>query len=678
MKRQRKLVLALVFVLALICAFGFGSLALESGDFSYEITEGGSGVRITGYKGDSGSVVIPDILEGRAVTEIGAGAFSSNSVITEVTISSNVVRIQNNAFENCENLKSVVIPASVGAIGQSAFGGCSALESLSISSAATTIGYYSFENCSSLKSVTIPSSKILSGAFRGCKALETINLLDSVQSIGKDAFKDTAWEAAQAPGLLILGKVLYKYTGEEDLVKVPEGATSIADYAFYGLSLSRVVLPAGIYYIGANSFDECPNMNYVSVPSSVIAIGTKAFGYVGGEPKEGFTVYCHEGGIASEWAKNNSFKTEFIDSCEHSFSDWTVIVEPACESEGQRERSCIKCNYSETETLAALGHDFSGYVTVQELTCTQDGIERRTCTRCSKTEDKTTPAPGHKWDTVSVVKEPNCTEEGEEIRTCSVCGATENHKTDPLGHKWIVDDTTDQDGFIVTKEPNCTEKGEKQRTCSVCGVTAVEEIDALGHRADEWTITKDPTPISPGERQGVCVVCGETFTEEIPPVSEPLPDDAEFLTFTPDAEIEFDESKNYVYNIGPGKRVSEVLEQFDYPGHIVVTDFDMNEYATNSVVGTGVCFFLARLNETTGKYDPIDSACAIVRGDVNGDGLITAADARLALRTSANLETLKTPYLLAADTDKSSKIDASDARSILRASGSLEELDQRF
>lgn len=61
-------------------------------------------------------------------------------------------------------------------------------------------------------------------------------------------------------------------------------------------------------------------------------------------------------------------------------------------------------------------------------------------------------------------------------------------------------------------------------------------------------------------------------------------------------------------------------------------------------------------------------------GDVDGNGTITAADARLALRASVGLEKLSVKQIIAADIDRKSGITASDARLILRASVGLENL----
>ena len=66
------------------------------------------------------------------------------------------------------------------------------------------------------------------------------------------------------------------------------------------------------------------------------------------------------------------------------------------------------------------------------------------------------------------------------------------------------------------------------------------------------------------------------------------------------------------------------------------------------------------------------TAFAFSMGDVNGDGVVKAADARLALRYSAKLEDLSEEQLKAADVDKSGIVNASDARTILRVSAKLE------
>ena len=66
---------------------------------------------------------------------------------------------------------------------------------------------------------------------------------------------------------------------------------------------------------------------------------------------------------------------------------------------------------------------------------------------------------------------------------------------------------------------------------------------------------------------------------------------------------------------------------------------------------------------------------AFLPGDVDFDGGITAADARLALRRSVGLENYEegSPAFLACDVDFSGGVTAADARLILRASVGLED-----
>lgn len=62
--------------------------------------------------------------------------------------------------------------------------------------------------------------------------------------------------------------------------------------------------------------------------------------------------------------------------------------------------------------------------------------------------------------------------------------------------------------------------------------------------------------------------------------------------------------------------------------------------------------------------------CYVVPGDVNGDGKVTAADAREALRAAAKIEELNDKEAAAADMNGDGKVTAYDAREILKkASG---------
>ena len=62
-------------------------------------------------------------------------------------------------------------------------------------------------------------------------------------------------------------------------------------------------------------------------------------------------------------------------------------------------------------------------------------------------------------------------------------------------------------------------------------------------------------------------------------------------------------------------------------------------------------------------------------GDIDGDGKITAKDARTALRASAQIESLNMTQTLAADINNDGCIRSNDARIILRISAQLEDIE---
>ena len=77
----------------------------------------------------------------------------------------------------------------------------------------------------------------------------------------------------------------------------------------------------------------------------------------------------------------------------------------------------------------------------------------------------------------------------------------------------------------------------------------------------------------------------------------------------------------------------------------------------------------------TGLFEEgYEAPAAFILGDVDENGEVKAADARLALRASVGLENLTASQMKAADADKNGEIKAADARLILRASVGLETL----
>lgn len=104
-------------------------------------------------------------------------------------------------------------------------------------------------------------------------------------------------------------------------------------------------------------------------------------------------------------------------------------------------------------------------------------------------------------------------------------------------------------------------------------------------------------------------------------------------------------------------QVSGSWGKVDYSG---VAGWISLEYAKYSDSGS----------ETTTKKQSDNSS--VVSGDADGDGKITASDARLVLRYSASLENLSSDRLSLCDMNSDGKVNSLDARIILRKAAKLE------
>ncbi|KAB2661307.1 MAG: leucine-rich repeat domain-containing protein, partial [Verrucomicrobia bacterium] len=82
-------------------------------------TSDGISIAITGSNPKAtGTLFIPETINGLPVTSIGQDAFYGCSGLTNVTISTSVMSIADRAFAHCTGLTSVKIPNSVTSIGQ--------------------------------------------------------------------------------------------------------------------------------------------------------------------------------------------------------------------------------------------------------------------------------------------------------------------------------------------------------------------------------------------------------------------------------------------------------------------------------------------------------------------------------------------------------------------------------
>ena len=285
------------------------------------------------YCGRLTSVTIPN-----SVTNIGENAFWSCDNLTSVHINdidawcrisfddedANPLYYANNLYIGGDLVTNLVIPNSVTSIRKYAFYGCECLVSLTIPKSVTSIGYDAFSYCY-LDSVTINSNAIVNDptywdgnnfshkfgmvtkyiigedvkgigkyAFWGCYGLTSVTIPNSVTSIGEGAFgychdltsvyinDIDAWcrisfaDADANP--LVYANNLYIGGDLVTNLVIPNGITSVKDYAFYGCySLTSVTIPNSVTSIGRSAFSNCSGLTSVEIPNSVTSIGSSAF-----------------------------------------------------------------------------------------------------------------------------------------------------------------------------------------------------------------------------------------------------------------------------------------------------------------------------------------------------------------------------------------------------------------
>lgn len=212
-----------------------------------------------------------------SVTNIGNSAFHSCDALTEITLPEGLTSIGNSAFSYC-SLTQIEVPSSVTELGNGIFYECNALTSASIKANITELPYNTFYNCDSLATVELSESIVTIGssAFWSCDRLSDPSIFANVTTFKDNCFAGCGFTSFDLTGKSVGERTFLRCWLLQSIV-LPEGMTALP----YGIfeectSLKNVTLPSTLVNIGSYAFYKSA-LTSIEIPASVTSIGQYAF-----------------------------------------------------------------------------------------------------------------------------------------------------------------------------------------------------------------------------------------------------------------------------------------------------------------------------------------------------------------------------------------------------------------
>ena len=112
--------------------------------------------------------------------------------------------------------------------------------------------------------------------------LESITIPEGYTSIGDYAFENCSnlTSITIPPSVKEINSCAFRHCSNLSSITIPDSVTKIGDYAFCGcFNLSSITIPSSITKIDCGTFYSCPNLKSVIIPTSVTKINYDSFDY---------------------------------------------------------------------------------------------------------------------------------------------------------------------------------------------------------------------------------------------------------------------------------------------------------------------------------------------------------------------------------------------------------------
>ncbi|MBQ7962387.1 MAG: leucine-rich repeat protein [Clostridia bacterium] len=657
-------------------------------------------IRHIGPQAFIGCSALENITFKENIETIGEAAFGGCSALKNVTFNGNVETVGSQTFTFCTALENVTFKGNVDTIGDHAFINCPALENVIFNGTVETIGEAAFIECAALKEISLPDGikSIGEGAFGGCTSLKNITIPASVTSLGNNVFMLCSALEDITINCNISELNSEMFVGCTSLRNITFTGTvdTIGEHAFYGCTNLENVTFNSVKNVGDLAFILCSKLKNVSL-NNVEVIGEGAFAYctelesidlgdISSIGKAAFTsclnlesitVGENANYVVDEYGvlftKDMSTLVTFpcnLPVTEYVIPDETTEIELGalfgCEN---LEKITIHENvyWDDTTTAEATWGLGQTYNAIPDPFAPDYNADDYYIVNTDTVIYGITGSPAHKYAIkygvnfvdITTGEAPEDTTAPEESTTPAETTTAETTTAPEESTTSHEETTTAPEETTTRPEESTTVPAE---TTTVPTETTTDSVETTTVPPETTTVPAETTTVPPE----TTTIPAETTTT--PPETTTTPEEPSEnnqLDITEDSDIVvYEESK--VVSI-PVKSTSEdILAQLKNE-NVVILDKDGNAVADDAFVGTG-----AKLQLTDDEGNVINEYEVVAVADVDGNGKITAADARLALRAAAKIDILEGVMFIAADANSDKKVTAADARIILRKAAGLE------
>ncbi|MBQ3087374.1 MAG: dockerin type I repeat-containing protein [Clostridia bacterium] len=426
-----------------------------------------------------------------------------------------------------------------------------------------------------------------------------------------------------------------------------------------------------------------------------------------------FDATCVDDTVTRRICKRCSCVEFDVTETDGHFFDEGVYIYQSCEDFNLKEYTCIYCDSKKYEkSYPVTGHVYDDIEVITPPDCVSAGKTKISCSNpwCGDFYYDYPPAlGGHilekqdevpaKCDTDGVKEHYKCTRDGCTALFFDEAGTQAVHNPALLKIPMTKCQTTLK--LVAGQENSCTEDGWfAHKKCTACGKTYMpdgvtefdpfEFMEARGHslslrNAKPATCTASGT-IAYYECAGQ-FGCGAKFLDAAgtQPVTD-ITDPAKAHKLYAVAEVapsctERGYKAHYRCELGCGLYFSDdkgtvavdpdslFIPYAHTPGEWELTKNPTPDAPGVETLKCSVC--KAPISTRNVQYTPPE----YILGDIDDNGKVEVADARLALRFAVNLEMLDALQQKAGDADRSGAIEVADARLILRAAVGLETLE---